>query len=114
MLPKINRLNKKRDFEKVFKKGQGFQGDFLFLKRSANNLATSRFGIIVSQKVAKKAVARNKLRRRLANSLEKSHALEKKGVDVVLVAKPGLEKKSFQELQNILESLLERAGLVNH
>ena len=38
MLPKENRLKKKKDFEKVFKEGQGFKEDFLFLKVVKNNL----------------------------------------------------------------------------
>lgn len=62
-LNKKNRLKNKRDFDDVFKKGRSIKGSFLFIKYLKNKLNLSRFGFVVSAKVAKKAVERNKLRR---------------------------------------------------
>ncbi|GAI32984.1 unnamed protein product, partial [marine sediment metagenome] len=62
MLNKRNRLKKKKDFDKVFKQGQGFKQDFLYLKIRKNNLKSSRFGFVVSKKFSKKAVIRNKIK----------------------------------------------------
>lgn len=65
-LNKKNRLKKKRDFEDVFKKGKAVKGSFLFIKYKKNELGLSRFGFVVSAKVAKKAVERNRIRRILS------------------------------------------------
>lgn len=65
-LNKKNRLKKKRDFEDVFKKGKAVKGSFLFIKYRKNELGTSRFGFVVSAKIAGKAVERNRIRRILS------------------------------------------------
>lgn len=68
-LNKKNRLKKKRDFEDVFKKGKTVKGSFLFIKYKKNELGVSRFGFVVSIKVAKKAVDRNRIRRVLSEAV---------------------------------------------
>lgn len=68
-LNKKNRLKKKHDFDNVFKKGRAIKGSFLFIKYLKNELNLSRFGFVVSAKVAKKAVERNKLRRILSEAV---------------------------------------------
>ena len=67
-LNKKNRLKKKRDFGDVFKKGRAVKGSFLFIKYRKNELGVSRFGFVVSAKVAGKAVERNKIRRILSEA----------------------------------------------
>lgn len=68
-LPKQNRLKKKKDFDEVFKKGKAANGAFLFIKFRKSSSAASRFGFVVSTKVAKKAVLRNKIRRVLSTAV---------------------------------------------
>jgi len=112
MLPKINRLKKKKDFEKVFKKGRGYKEDFLYLKIIKNNLKNSRFGFIVSNKFSKKAVVRNKIRRRLKALTEIKLAKIKKGIDGVIIVNPGLEINDFWELEERINKLFEKAGII--
>lgn len=68
-LNKRNRLKKKRDFEDVFKKGRAVKGSFLFIKYRKNKLGVPRFGFVVSVKVARSAVERNKIRRILSETV---------------------------------------------
>ena len=112
MLPKQNRLKNKRDFNGVFKHSRGYRDNFLLLKARKNDLAFSRFGIVVSKKVSKKAVVRNKIRRRLSGIIKKDLAKIKKGVDVVLVASPGLEKEKFEKLEEEMKRILKKAGIL--
>jgi len=112
MLPKENRLKKKKDFDQVFKKGKGFNEKFLFLKIEKNNLKESRFGFVVSQKISKKAVIRNKIKRRLREITKEKILQIKKGIDGVLIVKPGLEKKTFLEVREITESLFRKANIL--
>lgn len=111
MLPKRNRLKKKKDFEKVFKKGQGFKENFLVLKIVKNNLKINRFGFIVSTKFSKKATVRNKIKRRLSEIIRARLARIKKGKDGVIIVLPGLEINNYWELEEMVNRLFEKAKL---
>jgi ribonuclease P protein component len=108
MLPLKNRLKKKKDFDEVFKKGKGIEGFFLFLKIKNNGLEESRFGFIVSQKVSKKAVIRNKIKRRMRATIVSRKNFIKKGLDIVFMARRGAERKSFLEIKEEIEFLLKK------
>jgi ribonuclease P protein component len=112
MLPKANRLKKKKDFEKVFKKGKGYKEDFLYLKVAKNNLKNSRFGFAVSKKISKKATIRNQIKRRLRELARIKLPQIKKGVDGVIVVMPGLEKKDFWEMESIIDKLFTKAKIL--
>ena len=112
MLSEINRLKKKKDFEKVFKKGKSFKEDFLILKIISNNLEVSRFGFIVSQKISKRASLRNKIKRRLRESVRLRLLKIKKGIDGVLITSPGLETKDFWEIEKSIDKLFKKAKLI--
>ncbi|MBZ9578149.1 ribonuclease P protein component [Patescibacteria group bacterium] len=111
MLPARNRLKKKKDFERVFKEGQGFKQGFLYLKIKKNNLKSSRFGFIVSKKFSPKATIRNKIKRRLRELVKIKLPEIKKGIDGIIIIIPGLEATDFHELEKIVNKLFEKAGL---
>ncbi len=112
MLPKNSRLQKKKDIERVFKKGKGFKEGFLILKTVKNNSKESRFGFLVSQKVSKKAVVRNKTKRRLRNLVAEKLKLIKPGTDNLFIASPGTEEKSFLEIKKEIDSLFKKAKIL--
>ena len=78
MLPRYNRLAKKKEIDLVFKKGRSSYNKSLGVKCLINNnLTYNRFAVVVSNKVSKKAVIRNKIKRRLMEVLGRN--LEKFG-----------------------------------
>ena len=112
MLPKINRLTKKKDFDVVFKNGESIKNGFLAFKILKNNLKESRFGFVVSKKVSNKATIRNKVKRRLRDA---THALlkeVKKPTDVVVVSLPGIEKKDFLEIQKLISDSFKKLKII--
>ena len=111
MLSLQNRLKKKKDFDRVFKKGKGFKEGFLFIKAAENGLETTRFGFVVSKTFSKKAVLRNKVKRKLREVVRNKASDLEKGFDIVLVAMKGLEKKNISEIEKIINSLFKRAKL---
>lgn len=110
MLAQKNRLRKKKDIEMVFKQGDGFRQGFLYLKIRKNNLDTSRFGFVISKKFSKKAVIRNKTKRRLSEIIKMRLPEIKKGTDAVIVVMPGAEN-DFQNLEQIMNKLFKKAKL---
>ena len=111
MLPKENRLKKKKDFERVFKEGQGFKEDFLFLKVVKNNLKINRFGFLVGKNFSKKATLRNKIRKRLSEIIRLKMGKIKKNFDAILIIAPGLETKDFWEVEESINKLFLKAKL---
>ena len=114
MLSKINRLQKEKDIERVFKKGKGFKEDFLIIKTLKNDSNKIRFGFVVSKKVSKKASIRNKIKRRLSELVRsklKSKALTNRS-DNLLIAAPGLEIKDFWEIEETMNKLFQKAGII--
>ena len=112
MLPRGNRLKKKKEIERVFREGKGCREDFLFLKLIKNNLKASRFAFVVSQKVAKKATLRNKIKRRLRTIFRIRLPEIKTGFDGVVVVQKGGENKSFQTLSQVADKLLKKTKLL--
>lgn len=113
MLPKKNRLKKKKDFEQLYRRGKGFKQDFLFLKVNQNNLKDSRIGIVVGLKATKKAVERNLIKRRLREGVRKRLPEIKPGLDIMIVGLTGVsEKISFQDIKQTLDKLLVKSKIV--
>jgi ribonuclease P protein component len=108
MLPKINRIKKKKDFDLIFKKGKSFKTSLLVLKIMKNGLDKNRFGFIVSQKVSKKAVVRNRIRRRLTEMVKDNIKPETIAQDVVFIALPGIDKKDFLEIKSEVQKIIDK------
>ena len=77
----------------------------------ANGLAHSRFGIVVSNKVAKKANVRNLLKRRLREIIRAELPGLKPGFDVILLSNPSAIEKDFAELGRIIDGLFYKMFL---
>lgn len=111
MLAKKFRLKKEKEIERVLAQGQFFKNGYLKLKLIENELNRSRFATPVGLKVSKKAVDRNKIKRRLQEVLRLKWKRIKQGYDVLLMVEKPIIKKNYQEIDEDLTQLLKRAGL---
>lgn len=113
MLSQINRVKKKKDFELIFKSAKSFKNNLFILKVGKNTLNINRVGFVVSKKISQKAVVRNKVRRRLAESIKKEIDNIDKGTDLIFIALVGIEKKEFLEIKEGVLNILVKARLIN-
>lgn len=113
MLPKIHRLRLDKDFKIIFRQSRQGQSGQLILRWAPSGKLFSRFGIVVSAKAAKKAVERNRLRRRIGEMLRSHLAEIKQGFDIIFIAKAGLTNLNYRELEKIAVELLRKAGVLN-
>ena len=105
------RLKLARDFRAVTRNKPSVKEGKLLLKAKASQKSTSRFGIVISKSVAKKAVDRNRMRRLLSEAIRGKQGSFKSPHDVVLVALPGFSLKDLHEAQGIIEKLFLKAKL---
>jgi len=102
------RISKKRDFDNVFKNGKSIRGAFLILRFVKNNLENSRFAFLVSKKVSARAVVRNKIRRRLQESVKNFMGGLKENIDAVFIVNPSIKDKNFFETKEEVEKILNK------
>lgn len=111
MLAKIGRLTKDKEFEKVFKTGRSFYTQLLGIKTIPNSLPHSRLGILVSNKVSKKAVLRNKIRRRIRETIRAEAEIIKPGFDFAIICLPEIANKEYGEIKEAINSCFKKLRL---
>lgn len=106
MLPQKFRLNKTKDIENVSKKGKSIGSKFFVLKYLPNSLENSRIGFVISTKISKKAIVRNKIKRQMREII-RTHINEiPHGYDILFFTKGSIKDVNFSTLeQNILEKI---------
>ncbi|MEK7103922.1 MAG: ribonuclease P protein component [Patescibacteria group bacterium] len=115
MLFSKNRLRKKKDFERVMRDraSKSAAVSFLSARFICNDLPYSRIGFVVSKKVSKKAVTRNKIKRRLREISRNIIKELEKGFDIVVFTKPEIAESDFKQIKNALEILLKKISHKN-
>jgi ribonuclease P protein component len=102
------RLRGRAEFDRVFKGGQTTLTRLLILRYRPNGSQASRWGFAVGRRLDRRAVVRNRLRRRLraiARDLQVSPA----GIDLVVVARPAALEAGYAELRKALEAAAKKA-----
>lgn len=102
----------KNDFDAVWKKGRSSYDKILGIKTLGNNLTNNRFGIMAGLKVSKLAVERNKIKRRIRETIQAEKKNLKNGFDIVITVLPAARGLDFKELKKSLLGNLKRLGII--
>ncbi len=108
---KIKRINKEL-FKKVFSSGKNVYSDFIFLKKLKIKEKNKFFSFVVSNKISKRAVVRNKIKKRARHITDKIAPSLIPGVAVAVFFKKGADKFDFREMEEKLISLYKRAEIL--
>lgn len=106
MLKKKYRLLK----ETRFNKKDGYVLPFFILKIAKNEKSFSRFGFIVSKKIDKRAVVRNRIKRQTRVCIESNFDKIKTGYDILFMLKKQILEKTTAEINKLI---LEELGKQN-
>lgn len=124
MLATPNRLRKRRDFAAVYQQGTRRSTFHLTLRArprsqdlgksapAAVNLPT-RIGLSISQKVSKRAVVRNRLRRQLRAACRQLLPHLSSGWDLVITVRPGSLPCDYHQFLQELKQLLVASEVLN-
>lgn len=110
MLKKQHRLAKTKDVQKAFARGRGFFNPFFTLRFLKNPASDRRLTVVVSTKVSKKAVARNRIKR-LLREFVRVRLNELAPGDYAIVVKPAAIKLEVKDLLASFEKLLASSRL---
>ncbi len=105
-LSKKERLNKEKDFERVFKEGKKkWIGKVALMFYAENRLPYSRLGVVVSRKI-RKAVKRNRAKRLIKEIFRRNKHLFPKGSDIIILPHPGIVELNYWEVLKEFENSL--------
>ncbi|MBU1015191.1 ribonuclease P protein component [Patescibacteria group bacterium] len=113
MLASPRRLTTTAQFQQIFKEGRAARADGLVAKTLPTPGVPTRFGVVVSKKVAKEAVKRNRIRRLLREALRKNLGGIKEGYAVALLVLPNFQPQTSKEAEVLLLKLFKKAGLLS-
>ncbi|MCK5506425.1 MAG: ribonuclease P protein component [Thermodesulfovibrionia bacterium] len=104
MLASEHRLKGEDTFESIKKRGKLYQSqDFGIAVIKRTEKGKSRFGFVVSKKIAKSAVHRNRIKRALREAVRRNLNYFPKGIDAVILTKKSIFKKTTEEIMRELE-----------
>ncbi|HEY6737092.1 MAG TPA: ribonuclease P protein component [Candidatus Saccharimonadia bacterium] len=110
MLPAPNRLRSPKDIARVYKQGVYGAGANLFsVKALATGRPASRATVVVSKKIDKRAVVRNRLRRQLVEALRAHWETVRPGYDIVITVHNDFRDTASSDLARHLHTALSKA-----
>ena len=115
MLAKSNRLTKEKDFRRVFRRGKRYETPLfrVYIGEQKESLSSgSRFGVIVSKKVSKKAVDRNRIKRVIRAAIKEYIEKTKGNFDIIIVVIRKPERVDFSGIVNTLFKIFKKAKLI--
>jgi len=102
MIARSFRLSKATDFAKTYKFGKSFNSPDLYIKALKSHVPSTRLAVVVPKKVSKKAVDRNRDRRRVYEICRIKWTSIEPGYTIIITAKKSLESQSDTELTKLV------------
>lgn len=111
MLARVHRLRAAADFNKTYKFGRSTNAETFYIKVFQTHYETSRVAVVASKKVSKRAVVRNRCKRRVVEIVRKDWSSINPGYNIIFTIKSDISKLSSPELERAVQDCLNRAGL---
>ena len=119
MLRSENRLKSKKAFSATYRNGNSVSDDLMILyagKIKQDKNCPTRVGFVVSKKVHKRAVKRNKIKRLMRENIRlmlknDEFATLNEYQSLIFFAKEEILEKTFEEIRNTILILLEKLAI---
>ncbi len=113
MLAQKYRLVKQSDFDLVFKNGKKAPSRLFFVRFASNSRENCRFGVVISNKISKKAVVRNRLKRQIREIIRLNLSKFIQNMDIIVnILKPALEC-DYSELDHEFTEIFQKYRLIS-
>ncbi len=94
-------LKKYGDFQRVYTTGKSYANRYLVMYVRKQDTQRNRIGISVSKKVGN-SVVRHRLTRLIRESYRLNETKFVRGLDIVVIARPGAKERNFFEIESAL------------
>lgn len=108
MLPKSLRLTQKFDYNRVRKYGKSVSFPLFTLGYLKTNEPTTKFGIIITNKIDKRATERHRVKRILTELISKNLTKFGKGQLIVFVARSSIVGKKYEEIESVFNQAISK------
>ena len=113
MLSKRYRFHSRGGVRYTYQNGKTIRGSRISLVFAENIRNKQRYAVVVSKKVMKSAVGRNRIRRRVYEAIRLQLGKITKPVDCIfIIYNKEVMGMEFKELQNLVADLLKEAKIV--
>lgn len=113
MLSKKYRFHSRGGVRYTYKNGKSIRGSRISLVFAENSRGKQRFAVVISKKVLKSAVGRNRIRRRVYEAIRMEQAKIQKSVDCIFnIYNKEVGTMDFTELRALIRDLLKEAEIV--
>jgi len=109
---KKNGLLKRKDLVNLGRGGRSNYNNLFRIKLIKNNLSANRFVIVVSSKISKKAVERNKIKRQIRAIIKSLSDRLNVAYDVLIIALPDIIGKKFNLTEQALTDNFRKIRLL--
>lgn len=113
MLPRKSLIRLKTEFPRIRQTGKMFNSDSFGLSVAYYTNPQPLCAFIVSKKVSPKSVVRHDVKRKLSDAITPFLPRLPKNVELVFLAKQNAIEKTREELQNEIQTLLQRVKLLS-
>ena len=115
MLPREYRLKKRNAFTATYRTGKSFHKNgitvFCGKTKSKEMNFPTKFGFVVSKKIHKRAVRRNRIKRLMRESLrlyiKSNEGFDTSHISIIFVASSRLLNMSFKEVDSSIKAILK-------
>ena len=107
MLKKINRIGRKKEFLEIKNKGKIINSPLFGASTLVDETGEIKFGFVISKKISKRAVDRNKIKRRISEVLVKKLDNFKPGTKIVFLAKKSLLGASILKIEEEINKVFQ-------
>lgn len=107
MLKKINRISSRKEFLEIKNKGKIISSSLFGAICLVDETEEIKFGLVISKKISKRAVDRNKIKRRISEVLVKKLDKFKPGTKIVFLAKKSLLGADIEKIEEEIDKLIK-------
>ena len=113
MLSRKFRFHSRGGVRSTYQNGKTIRDPKISLVFAVNTRKKQRFAVVVSKKVLKSAVGRNRIRRRVYEAIRLEHPRIEQPYDCIFVVyNKEILKMPFKELRSLISSLLKEANII--
>lgn len=103
-------LRGKKTFSMVYNKGKSTGSKYVVVFYKKNDLDYNRIAFLASKKVGN-AVARNRAKRLMKESIRTSELIKKRGYDIIFIARNTINNRKCADVKKSIEAAIKRTEL---